>query len=83
MEKNYEFSTPALIYYIKEKVQYEFKFDGKERGSMYTGFRQKNAPAKQEVTVSPEMIEMQKSLKKMSQRYVDMEEFFPYYWKCY
>jgi hypothetical protein len=70
IEGQYDFRAPALAFLFREKLVYQFPFShcrAKEQGSMFKGFRQKHRPATQEVTVTDELIKMQKALDAISQ----------------
>ena len=76
IEQHFEFKAPAILYFFKEKLQYQFKFSKgfkRERGSMYKGWRQKHKPAGHEVDITRELIQMQKSLDSVSKRFTNSD----------
>ena len=68
MENNYDIKTPSLVYYLKDRVIYNFNFSStnkKIRGEMHTGYWEKHKKRPHEVKMSPELLQMEKFLEQM------------------
>lgn len=65
MENNYDIKTPSFVYFMKEKLLYDFSFSSnnkKIRGEMHTGYWEKHKKRPHEVSINPELLQMEKLL---------------------
>lgn len=76
LEQNYEIKVPPFVWFLKEKLEYDFDFSTENkyiRGSIYYGFKEKHRPKLHEVDINPELVEMQKILDQLAVKRFQVE----------